>query len=103
MDQQFPVTRQMINMQKITFFGMLDNAILLCEQTGRMLSPFIDHAIWLPEGTKKAFRDWLQNSVQGFETVKNIVDTGYSGLEKYIQPSSNSQSRQQKSKYPHSY
>lgn len=103
MDQQFPVTRQMIKMQKTTVFGMLDNAILLCEQTGKMLSPFIDHALWLPEETKKAFRDWLKNSAQSFETVKNMVDRGYSGLEKYIQPFPDSQSRQQKSKYPHSY
>lgn len=82
LDQQMRMAKQMIDLQRVTFEGVMGNMIMLWDQTGNMLNSFMDQAVWVPEEGKKAFREWIDNNKKGCETFKSAVNNGYSNLEK---------------------
>lgn len=81
MDQQSRMAKQIMDLQRATFEGMINNMIMFWDQTGKMLSPFVDQAPWVPEEGKKAFRDWVEGAKKGCETFKNSVNDGFSRVE----------------------
>ena len=81
-DQQAKMVKQMMDLQRNTFDGMINNMLMSLDQTDRMLNVFLDQSVWLPEEGKKAFKEWIDGSRKGCETFKSAVDDGYSRLEK---------------------
>lgn len=84
MDQQMKMAKQMIDIQRASFDGMLNNIVMFWEQTESMMNSFLNQAVWMPEEGKKAFRDWADNNKKSCETFKRAVDEGYRNLEKYF-------------------
>ena len=78
MNQQFRMAKQMIDLQKVSFDGMINSLILMWEQTGSVL----EGAAWLPEEGKKALKQWVDMNTKACENLKSAVDTGYSNLDK---------------------
>ncbi len=81
-EQPSRIAKQMIDLQRVTFEGMISNMIKFWDQTGSMMNSFLDQASWVPEESKKVFRDWVDSNKKGCETFKTAVKDGYSNLEK---------------------
>ena len=81
-EQATSMARQIVGLQKAGVETMIGHMILCWEQTGSMLNSFLNQAAWIPEETKKAFREWVDSNRKGCETIKDTVDKGYSSLEK---------------------
>ncbi len=80
MEPQMRMARQVMDMQRVAFTGMINNMILFWDQTEKMLGAFMDRAGWVPEEGKKAFREWVDGNKKGCETYKNAVDDGFNRL-----------------------
>ncbi len=80
MNPQFTAAKQMIDVQKATFDGMINSMIMVWEQTSAML----ESATWIPEEGRKAFRQWVEINKQGCVSLKGAVDSGYSNLERFF-------------------
>ncbi len=83
MNQQFRMVKQLIDMQKAFCDGMIDNLMMMWEQTRSIL----EAATWFPEEGRKAFRQWVEINKSGCENLKTAVDSGYAGLEKFFDAS----------------
>ena len=81
MNQQFRMTKQMIDMQKASFDGMINGMILMWDQTVSMF----ESAAWLPEEGKKALRQWVDVNKKACENWKSAIDSGYSSLNKLFE------------------
>ena len=80
MEQQFRMVKQVIDMQKASCDGMINNLIMMWEQTGTVL----DAAPWFPDEGKKAFRQWVEMNKKACDNMKSAVESGYSSLEKFF-------------------
>ncbi|MEM5786224.1 MAG: hypothetical protein AAGU11_02825 [Syntrophobacteraceae bacterium] len=78
MIQQFKAAKQLIDMQKATFDGMVGSMIMFWDQTGNM----VEIAIGFPEEGKKAFKQWIEMNKQACMNLKNVVDSGFVNLQK---------------------
>lgn len=94
MDQQIRMTRQMIDLQRMTINGMINNMIMFWDQTERTLNAFLEQAVWLPEDGKKAFRDWVVTNKKGCDSFRTTVDDGYNNVEKWFTGGERSQQTQ---------
>jgi hypothetical protein len=81
MNQQFRMTKQMIDMQKASFDGMLNGLILMWDQT----SGVFEGAAWLPEEGRKALRQWVDINKKACENLKSAINSGYSNLDKLFE------------------
>lgn len=81
MDQQVRMAKQMMDLQRVTFDGMINNMMMFWDQTERMLGSFMEQAPWVPQEGKRAFKDWVDGNKKGCETFKNAVNEGFSKLE----------------------
>ncbi len=84
-EQSTSMAKQMINLQKIGVEGMISNMIMFWEQTDSMLNVFLNQASWVPDEGKKVFREWIDSNKKGCETLKDVVNNGYTSLEKYLE------------------
>lgn len=82
MDQQKMMVKQMIDLQRVAFNGMLNNMITFWDQTEKMLNAYTDQVVWLPEEGRKSFREWTESGRKGCENIRNTVDDGYNRLER---------------------
>jgi len=80
MKEQFAMVKQMIDMQKASSDGMINGLIMMWEQTGTI----VDGTPWLPEEGRKALREWVDMNRKACENLKSAIDSGYSGLEKFL-------------------
>lgn len=76
MYEQSAMAKQMIDLQRMSAEGMINNMIMFWEQTGSVLNSFLDKAAWVPEEGKKTFREWIESNKKGCETLKNAVNSG---------------------------
>jgi hypothetical protein len=81
MDQQKMMAKQLMDLQKATFEGMMNNMIIFWDQTGRMLGSYLNQASWMPEEGRKTFRDWVDSNKKGCETFQHAVTDGFKRLE----------------------
>lgn len=81
MEQQTRMAKQLMDMQRVAFDGMINNMIMFWDQTGTMVGTVLEQANWVPEEGKKAFREWVDGNKKGCETFKNAVGDGFSRLE----------------------
>ena len=81
MNQQFRMTKQMIDMQKASLDVMINGMILMWDQTVSMF----ESAAWLPEEGKKALRQWVDVNKKACENWKSAIDSGYSSLNKLFE------------------
>ncbi len=81
-EQSTTIAKQMIDLQRISVEGMINNMIVLWDQTGSMLNSVLDQAAWVPEEGKKAFREWIDSNKKGCESLKSAVNNGYNNLGK---------------------
>jgi hypothetical protein len=81
-EQSATIAKQMIDLQKAGVEGMTSSMIMIWDQTGNMLSSFLNQAAWVPEEGKKVFREWVGTNKKGCETLKDAVNSGYSSLGK---------------------
>ena len=82
MNQQFKMVKQMIDIQRASCDAMISNMIAMWEQTGSVLTS----AVWFPGDGRKAFRQWVDVNKKACENLKSAIDTGYSSLEKFLEP-----------------
>jgi hypothetical protein len=78
------MAKQMMDLQRVTFDGMINNMIIYWDQTARMLGSFFDQAPWMPDEGRKAFREWIDGNKKGCETFQNAVNDGFKRLESYF-------------------
>jgi len=81
-EQSAAIAKQMIDLQKKSFEGFIENAIILWDQMESMLNMFYNHAPWIPEEGKKMFRTWIDSNKRGCVTIKDTVNNGYASLGK---------------------
>ncbi len=84
MDQQMGMAKQMMDLQRMTFDGMVTNMITFWDQTDKVFGTFIDQAAWVPAEGKTAFKKWIDGNKKGCETFKKAVNDGYERLESYF-------------------
>ncbi len=77
MNQQFRLIRPIIDMQKASVESMINNLILMWEQSENLFGG----ALWLPEEGRDAFRQWVEINKEACKDLKKAVDRGYSSLE----------------------
>ncbi len=64
-EQSATMAKQMIDLQRLSVEGMINNMIILWDQTGNMLNSFMDQAAWVPDEGKKALREWIDSNKKG--------------------------------------
>ncbi len=79
------MAKQMIDMQRMSVEGMINNMIMFWDQTGSVMTSFMDKAAWVPEEGKKTFREWIESNKKGCETLKNAVSNGYDSMGKCLE------------------
>jgi hypothetical protein len=75
------MAKQLMDLQRVTFDGMINNMIIYWDQTGRMLGSFLDQAPLVPAEGRKAFGEWIDGNRKGCETFKIAVSDGFKRLE----------------------
>lgn len=88
MDQQRVIVKQLMDLQRASFDGMINNMIIFWDQTGAMLGSFFDQAPMVPDEGRKAFREWIEGNKKGCEAFKNAVHDGFKRLESALTPKS---------------
>jgi hypothetical protein len=81
MNQQFRMAKQVIDMQKASFDGMINSLISMWDQTGGVF----ESAAWLPEEGKKALKQWVDVNRKACENLKSVIDNGYANLDKILE------------------
>jgi hypothetical protein len=81
MDQQRMMAKHLMDLQRTTFEGMINNMIIYWDQTERMLGSYLQQAVWVPADGKKAFGEWIEGNRKGCETFKDAVNNGFKRLE----------------------
>ncbi len=82
MDQQMRMAKQMVDLQRTTFDGMITNMVMFWEQTQKSMGTYLDQAPWMPEECKMTMREWVNGNIKGCETFRKAVDDGYKTLDK---------------------
>jgi hypothetical protein len=80
MDQQFKMTKQIIDMQKASAEGVINGLTMMWEQTAIL----VDSASWLPEEGRKQFKQWVEINKRACEGFKSAIENGYSNLERAV-------------------
>ena len=83
MDQK-QIAKQMIQFNKSAFDNSYKAMTMLYEQNEKVADVFMDQASWIPEDSKKAIKDWLQNYKSGCEDFKKMVDDNFAKAESYF-------------------
>jgi hypothetical protein len=78
---QMRMTKQVFDLQKATFDGMLSSMLMFWDQTERMLNSFMDQAVWVPDEGKKAFAQWIRTNKKGCEDLRSAVADGFKKME----------------------
>lgn len=81
-EQTSSMTKQMIDLQRMSVEGLISNMIVFWEQTDSMLNSFLSQSVLVPEEGKKVFREWIDSNKKGCETLKDAVNNGYNSLGK---------------------
>lgn len=81
MEQPIKIGKQMMDLQKLTFNGMINNMIMFWDQTEKMFGAVMEQTPWVPDEGKKVFHDWVNGNKKGCETFKSAVDDGFNKLE----------------------
>jgi len=75
------MTKQVLDLQKATFDGMMDSMLMFWDQTERTLNTFMEQAVWVPEEGKRAFNGWIRTNKKGCEDFMNAVADGFNKME----------------------
>lgn len=81
MNQQARIAKQIMDLQRVAFDGMLNNMIVYWDETEKLLGAMLDKAAWVPDEGKKAFREWMDGNKKGCETLKKAVNDGFNNIE----------------------
>jgi len=81
-EQTATMTKQMIDLQRISVEGLISNMIVFWEQTESMLNPFLNQSPLVPEEGRKVFHEWINRNKKGCETLKDAVNNSYDSLGK---------------------
>ncbi len=81
MINQTKLAKQMIDLQRVSLNGMINNTLILLDQTEKMLGVMMDQANWVPDEGKKALREWVDSNKRGCENFKKVVDDGFNRME----------------------
>lgn len=84
MYQQTRVMKQIIDFQRMTVDGVINNMLIFWDQTGNMMNAVLEQAAWLPEEAKRPFRQWVDSNKKGCETFREAVGSGYNSLERMM-------------------
>jgi len=79
---QFKTVKQMIDMHRAFFDGMINSLIKMLEQT----AVSFEGATWLPKEGREACRQWVDVNKKACEGLKSAIGSGYSNLEKFLPP-----------------
>lgn len=85
MEQQMKAAKQMIEMQKAGFDGVMNSTLMFLNQSDVMLNSVLGLATWMPEEMKNAFIQQTETKKQGFEFFKKSIDDGYDNLMKLLE------------------
>ena len=66
---------------KATFDNSFNAMETLRKQNEKVANSFLDQAVWLPEGGKKAINEWMQAYKKGCDDFKKAVDQNYKKVE----------------------
>ncbi len=78
------ITKQMIDLQKMSFLNWYDTVAMLQDQATTAMDMVLDQSAWVPEEGRKAIQSWLSACRQERGRFKSYVDEGFVGLEKYV-------------------
>ena len=83
MDQK-TIAKQMLQFNKTAFDNSFNAFNMVYEQNNKMVTAFLDQAVWMPAEGKKAIRDWLESYEKGCADFKKLVDEGYQKVETFF-------------------
>jgi len=83
MDQK-KVFKQMIDFQKTTFDNSFNAMSTLQEQGEKMMSAFLEQAVFLPDEGKAAVKKWIDAYKEGRAKFKEAVDENFKKVEAYF-------------------
>lgn len=83
MDQK-TIAKQMLQFNKTAFDNSFNALNMVYEQNNKMVTTFLDQAVWMPAEGKKAIREWLESYDKGCADFKKLVDEGYQKVETFF-------------------
>jgi hypothetical protein len=83
MDQK-TIAKQMLQFNKTAFDNSFNAFNMVYEQNNKMVTTFLDQAVWMPAEGKKAIREWLESYEKGCVDFKKLVDEGYQKVETFF-------------------
>ncbi|PKN16986.1 MAG: hypothetical protein CVU71_18080 [Deltaproteobacteria bacterium HGW-Deltaproteobacteria-6] len=83
MDQK-QIAKQWIEFNKTAFDNTFNAMTVLQDQTERLVSRFLEKAIYFPEEGKKAIHDWINAYKKGREDFKATADNNYKKVTDYF-------------------
>jgi hypothetical protein len=84
MDGQVKMAKQLMDLQRATCEGMLNNMIVFWDQTEKFLGALVDSAMWVPPESKSAFKEWIVCNNKSCRTFKRTVTEGFSWMETFL-------------------
>ncbi len=84
MEQQMRMAKLLLDQQRVTFDGIMNNMIMFWDQTERMLGALVDQAAWVPPEGKGAFKEWIGGNKKGCESFKNVANEGFTWLDNFF-------------------
>jgi phage-related minor tail protein len=81
------ILKQMMEFNKYTFENAYHGLAIVQSQAEQLASAMINHADWLPEDGKKAFKAWSEAYKKGAEDFKKRVDASFGMMEELFEKS----------------
>lgn len=80
------ITKQMIDLQKTAFDNGYAAISTVQEQTGTLISSYVEQFPWVNDQGRKQLKEVLSVTRQAREDFKKAVDEGYTKLEELFTP-----------------
>ena len=95
MDRQ-KIIKEMIKFNKIQLDNTFSALSTMQDQSGKMITAFVDKAAWLPDGGKKAITDWVLAYKKGRDEFKMTTDAKYDEVANYFMKKENTETPKMK-------
>ena len=75
---------QMIQFNKTAFDNSYKAMETLGRQNEKITNSLLEESVWLPEGGKKAVKEWMQVYKKGCDDLKKTADQNYKTVEEFF-------------------
>lgn len=77
--------KQTLNFQKSVFDSSYNAISMIQDQTGKMVSTYMEKLPWMTEESKKTMENSIDMANKARDTFKKSVDEGFSKLEELVE------------------